>query len=1033
MRLFLTLLLLIFFGYETTFASNREAVKDSLHTAWENESLSDSLRLQAMRILIRDGYMQSDPDSAYILAEQLKQFAKNTGFGSSVTHAWNIQGNVKYMKGDISGAIEIYHKTRKINMAREFNSGIAASLNNLGIMHTIQGNLDTALKYYNQCLEYREKTDRPKSMARTLGNIGVLYQRMGNEEKHLEYLQRSLDIFEQTCGQRGIANVSTNLGNLMKDRAEYNKAISYFSKALDVYESSNDKHGMIAVFINISRTYSDQNMPEKAIEYCEKSLALAREMGDLRGEALALDHIGINQITTKELKQSKSCFDKSLKIAEEIGDPEIAISAWQHLGQIHFINNETDSALIFLNTALDIANEKQLKRQQARIKNSLVEVLNDTENYASAISHGEQALQMATEMNMSSTIRDVSSSLYKSYRALKNHSKALEMFELHIEMRDSISNKDNQIQVLQQNYEYQIEKGKALAEQERAAQIAMTRTRMERENFKTNTYITGTAALTVFLVLFLAHRKITHQRIESRRIKEMDRFKNEFFSNVTHDFKTPLTLIINPVERLLKTTQDPSNKEELSRIHHNANYLHRLINQLLEINNGDNQSIKWEPQAGDLHQFVDSIVGNFSVAAQSQSVDLQYTSTKSKLPKMFDPNYIETILYNLINNALNHTPAGGQVEVSVDVEHNADGNNMILCVKDTGPGIPKKEHEKVFNRYYTGTNNSDTATSGTGIGLAIVRELTENAGGSVKLKSVPGKGSQFTILLPVEEVDLAIQSAEISLDEDFKDVRENGSEPAGQTEKPLVMVVEDNADMRRMISKGLEPRYEVLEAINGKVALTTAKERIPDIIISDIMMPEMDGIQFAEKIKEDPATSHVPVILLTAKDSRTDRETGLESGAIAYLTKPFHEPELHALVANQIELRKKSWEYFEQRQGLPIKTIDVQKDEIASKLREFIRNNISDENMDIDTICRQVGLSRTQLYRKLKGATGKSVGEFLKTIRLEMAAEMLAQSELSISETAFQTGFSTHSHFSKSFAETFGMSPTEFIEQCGKS
>ena len=396
----------------------------------------------------------------------------------------------------------------------------------------------------------------------------------------------------------------------------------------------------------------------------------------------------------------------------------------------------------------------------------------------------------------------------------------------------------------------------------------------------------------------------------------------------------------------------------------------------------------------------------------------------------FDADKLMQIVSNLLSNALKFTPKDGKVELST--ENLLSQHSLSIRVKDNGPGIAAEHLPQIFDRFYRIENPLLQSQSGSGLGLALTRELITLMNGTVSVESEPGAGTQFTITLPVtNEAPLKEKMTEIETLE-FTDSAERfqiNKLPPDNTNAPVVLIVEDNRDLTEYLQHILATEYRVVSAADGKSGLEQAFELIPDIIVSDVMMPVMDGIALLERLKSDIRTSHIPVVMLTAKADITSRLTGLEKGADEYLAKPFHEKELRIRLRNLIDMRERMQQHFASltpdAAHLQDKSLKIE-NEFIRKIRAFMEENIAAEEFEIQQLCRQMAMSRAQLYRKFKALTGKSVFEYLRTLRLHKAKELLLTSTLNVTQVCFDVGFNNLSHFSRIFTEEFGRKPSDF-------
>jgi signal transduction histidine kinase/DNA-binding response OmpR family regulator len=526
-------------------------------------------------------------------------------------------------------------------------------------------------------------------------------------------------------------------------------------------------------------------------------------------------------------------------------------------------------------------------------------------------------------------------------------------------------------------------------------------------------------------------------RAEANRIREMDSIKSKFFANISHEFRTPLTLIQGPLQQIeeeLGAASVESNKPALVPIRHirtmrrNTDRLLELVNQLLDLSRLDAGSMRLQVIKGDVLQLLKAIAYSFESMAERKNIHYHIHFPEHTVVSFFDKDKLEKIFTNLLGNAFKYTPEQGTVAVTIS----ADDNRLRLVVEDNGPGIPKKELDKVFDRFYQVEGTED---KGSGIGLALVKELVELYRGQVSVSSEPSKGSRFRVSLPFNKndfkenefiygeykVDAAIHHTAPAPGEDLK------SNTSINAHLPLALIVEDNADLRAFIEETIVGNYQVEKATNGAEGLEKAITLVPDIIVSDVMMPLMDGFAMTEKLKKDERTSHIPVILLTAKAGQAHKIEGLETGADDYLTKPFDAKELLTRLENLVNqrrlLRKKFAGVIQLKPSeVSVKSLDEQ---FLSNIMQAIEKNMEEDEFGVEELAREVAMSRSQLHRKLNALLGKSPSDLIRQTRLLRAKELLEKKALTPSEVAFKVGFNSHTYFSKCFKDEFGMSPSE--------
>jgi signal transduction histidine kinase/DNA-binding response OmpR family regulator/ligand-binding sensor domain-containing protein len=548
-----------------------------------------------------------------------------------------------------------------------------------------------------------------------------------------------------------------------------------------------------------------------------------------------------------------------------------------------------------------------------------------------------------------------------------------------------------------------------------------------------------------------ANLKLEHMELE--KAHEVDRVKTSFFTNISHEFRTPLTLIKGPVQNIIEQFVDDQKDidkqkivDQLKLVQRNSDHLLKLINQLLDLAKLESGSLKVEKVEGEVFSFVRAIASSFESFARQKDVSVLIDVPAETRNALFDKDKVETILINLINNAVKFTGSGGLVKVAASVDpilEKASGqspatSNLRLIVSDTGIGIPPEHHDKIFERFHQVSEAHKEV--GTGVGLALVKELVALLDGNITVKSEVGKGTEFRVELPLEIIRVSTEETD-AINETNTNIQESRqTAPSGQTAntvsedtaaKPHILVVEDNADLRAFIIDSLGDEFHFLEAENGKQGLEIAVSEVPDLIISDVMMPEMDGMTMTSKIKGDIRSSHIPLILLTAKSTEDSKLSGLQSGADDYLTKPFNKNELLLKVRNgvkrQLKLREKlRAELMSSTPKVEVLSADEQ---FLNKVKEAILNQLSDEQLSVESLAEDIGLSRVQLYRKISALTGMSVNELIRKLRLQKAAQLLAQNWGPVSQVAYEVGFSNLSYFSKVFKEEFGTLPSEYVEK----
>lgn len=529
---------------------------------------------------------------------------------------------------------------------------------------------------------------------------------------------------------------------------------------------------------------------------------------------------------------------------------------------------------------------------------------------------------------------------------------------------------------------------------------------------------------------------------KTEELQEMNKVKSRFFANISHEFRTPLTLLMGPLEKMLADGGDEKQETTLHMMLRNSRRVLNLINQLLDLSRFDGGKMKLSASLQNIVPFLKGAQASFETLARDKKLNLTFHSQAEDISLYFDAQKMEDVLSNLLLNAVKFTPAGGDITVSVS--HDPGQDSAKISVRDTGIGIPMKQFTHIFDRFYQA--GGPGKAGGTGIGLSLVQEIVQLHRGKIDVHSQEGKGTEFVILLPmgrdhlkpdeivspgaspfthkrVEEIESLLMKGDGDAD------LETVPEPDGEApEKNVILVVDDNADVRKYIREPLEAEYTVVEARDGKEGIEKAREIIPDLIVSDIMMPEIDGNELCRKLKTDVETSHIPIILLTAKAADENIIEGLETGADDYITKPFNTTMMMVRIKNLIELRGQLQSKFQRRlMLLPDEILVSTTDEkFLKEFRGIINKHFADSEFNIDILSKKLYMGRSTVFRKIHALTGKTPNQLIMSFRLERAAQLLTQGFGNVTETALEVGFSSAAYFTKCFKEKYGRLPSVF-------
>ena len=537
-----------------------------------------------------------------------------------------------------------------------------------------------------------------------------------------------------------------------------------------------------------------------------------------------------------------------------------------------------------------------------------------------------------------------------------------------------------------------------------------------------------------------------HKRKEQDRLRlqehihaeEMADTKLKFFMNISHEIRTPMTLIVTPLMSLIKQDDDPHRRSVYETIRRNAERILGLINQMMDLRKIDKGQMQMHMCETELISFIGDIYTLFTQQAKAKSIQFLYERDTQELPVWIDRDQFDKIIVNLLSNAFKFTPTGGQIAMSVT----HDDQQVHIAIKDTGEGIPEDKLDRIFERFYQSPSSANDRNVGTGIGLDLTRSLVELHHGSIVAhNNTDGPGCEFTVTIPLgnshlKPEEMIAEKQDVShavslIDEEVVSHPDVVGELPKVGRRQHIVIVEDDAEIRDYLAAELSSDYEVSMADNGRAGLSEVLKLMPDLVISDIMMPEMDGNTLCSKIKGNPATNHIPVILLTAKSRDEDQLEGLEMGADAYVMKPFNMDILRRTIVNLIHTHQmlrlkygRNDQLEEQVDQVKMKSPD---DQLLERVMKVINKNISNSDLSVDGIAEEVGISRVHLHRKMKELTGQTPHDFIRNIRLKQAAKLLSSQNMNITEVMYACGFNNAASFSTIFKKFYGMSPREYM------
>jgi signal transduction histidine kinase/DNA-binding response OmpR family regulator/streptogramin lyase len=518
---------------------------------------------------------------------------------------------------------------------------------------------------------------------------------------------------------------------------------------------------------------------------------------------------------------------------------------------------------------------------------------------------------------------------------------------------------------------------------------------------------------------FILQQQVIFEQKEASRLAELDTLKTRLFTNISHEFRTPLTLILGPVEQLV---QEYGRDTRFPLIQRNAKRLLSLINQLLDLSKLEAGQLKPERQTGDLAAFFRTLASSFESLAENQKIQFRFDQNTSTLWADFDHDKFEKIATNLLSNAFKFTPTGQEVRMNVHYPDQTTTGDLVLTIWDTGIGIAPANLEHIFERFYQVDSHASRTYEGTGIGLALVSELIRVLNGTINVTSTEGVGTTFTVTLP-----LVTKTVEPETPRRF--LTGSDQEPRTANLENILLIIDDNTDIRAYVRSIFETDYQIIEATDGQEGLEKATAMLPNLVICDLMMPRLDGFGFCRMLKSQEATSHIPVVMLTARATIEDRIEGFELGADAYLTKPFNQAEIVARVRNLLQKQTRLSAYFSgQAKVLDEEPGKSKEEAFLRKVRTVVEKHLAESAFSVEQLSEELSLSPRQLVRKLKAITDQTAVEFIRNQRLDYAADLLRQGKGTVSEVAYLVGFESLPYFTKVFQEKYGVLPSVYTQ-----
>ncbi len=947
----------------------------------------DSIKIATYRAKLSQ-YVNPIPDSAFFYGNKIKTLATQLNYGKAIADSDYFLGACFKRVQENDSAITSFKKSLALSETLNYNIGISRAYNSLGRTYYLLGKMDSSIIACKKAISTIKADSKTAIMiiADSHTAVATAYSRKNDMNNAIIHLLK-VDSMHQKSSLRPdiIAAAYQNLGSIYLDLEEYPTAIEQFKKANDQFEKLPN---VVSQFyknttnIFLGKAYLKTEKTEKADSLLTKSYSYFKQADDKRLVAEIAGYLGQLALKKNEPLKAETFFIESFTIHKDNDQPLEAAQGALKIAKLELYKNQPKSALNYLKEA----NYLNLTADNSKLKQELLfykaQAYNQQGNYKEAYKYSNQAKKLQD--------------------SLQNVQSAEKIKEIESIYQTERRDKEIALLITQNN----------LAEEQKANQ---------RNLFIAAISVTSLAAL--FFFFQYRNRQKTNQKL-----RELDAAKSTFFTNISHDFRTPLTLIKGPIEDQL---ENPSlsliNRKNLNAAFKNTERLENLVSQLMSLSKLNSSAIPLQVQPVNIDAFLKVNTQGFQYQSEEQGLHFSLTTNVENNEIWLDQDILEKILYNLLGNALKYTSENGNIEI------NGSTSNGVfqLNVYNTAQAISEKEKKLLFKRFY----QANPYNQGAGIGLSLIKQLVTLHKGSITVKNKK-EGIVFIVEIPINkgaynQNEILNESLYSNIETKIEDVEENTPLIEMADDAPVLLVVDDTKDIQDYIKSIFQDEYKVFTSNDGEEGCKLANKHIPDIIISDIMMPVMDGYDLTKHIKENPITSHIPIILLTAKNKEVDQLEAMGIGADIYITKPFSSKILKANVASLIENRRKLQERFSQELILTPKDIAVTTadEEFLSRLQEILDKYITQTDFTASKFSEVMLMNRMQLHRKLKALTGLSSSEFIKNQRLKIAAQLIKTKDLNISEVGYSIGFNDPSYFAKCFKQEYGISPKEFAKK----
>lgn len=948
-------------------------------------STVDSITLVAYRAKLSQ-YVNPIPDSAFFYGRKIKEFATQLNYGKGIADSDYFLGACFKRIQENDSAIHSFKKSLILSEILNYDLGKGRAHNNLGRTYYLLGKMDSSILESKKAIASIKENSPTAVMiiADSHTALATAYSRKNEMTNAITHLLK-VDSIHQKSSLRPdiIAAAYQNLGNIYLELKEYPSAVEQFNKANNQFEQLPENASQFyknTTNVYLGNTYLQMDQLVEAEKLLKSSYEYFKKVEDQRLVAEIANYLGQVALKNNNSFEAEVFFDKSYKTHKNNNNPLEASQAALEIAQLELSKNNPDKALFYITEAenLNITTENtKLKQELFLIK---AQALSQKGNYKQAYLYTSKARKL----------RD-------SLQKIQSAEKIKEIQAIY-----ETESKDREIALLTSQKEV---------------------TAQKQQNQR-NLLIVGISLSTIAGIFFFFQYR--NRQKTTQKLQELDKAKSTFFANISHEFRTPLTLIKGPIENMLETASiSVSQRNALNIARTNTNRMTLLVEQLLALSKLESNQFNLRVSENSFTTFLKAQVAAFEYAFSEKEINTVITIKDDPQTHWFDHDAMEKVLFNLLGNAAKYTPE----KETIFIEGSTQKNNYVFTITNTGTTITDQEARHIFTRFY----QTSTFNTGTGIGLALSKELITLHQGTLTLCNKTNK-TAFSFSIPIHKNAYTTEEiAAVPFEQEGELLEiERISELVIDVQKsknlPQLLIVDDNAEIRHYLQNILQENYHITLAANGQEGIEKAIQNIPDIIISDIMMPTMDGFEMVQLLKENELTAHVPILFVTAKTDDDSKLKGLAQGADQYITKPFNNKIVKASLQNILSTRKKLQDRFSQEVILRPKEIAVNSAEerFLEKLQKVFDENITNPEFNTTRFSELMDISRMQLHRKIEGLTGRSTSEFIRLQRIKLAASLLKENDITISEVAYSVGFNDPSYFAKCFKIEMGISPTKY-------